>query len=144
MKKIFVFLMLLATLSCSSQNDGAKNACQYVRELMNNQAANIVSVDVVMEDSVLTPYVYMYNDIASDSLLYAGMDMQKSWIMDKDWNDSLKQMPQYKGKWRKAYMIKVTMKSTQKLVHRVMMGDDGTTPQASSDDMQKLFNAFTK
>lgn len=142
MKKYLFFLMLLTTVSCSSQNEGERNACQFVRELMNDQAANIQSVEVEKVDSVMTPYIYMYNELKGDDLVKAGFDINKSWVMLPEFSDSIKQNPKYKGKWRKAYMIKVTMKSSKKVIKRVMMDDDETTPQISSDDLLKETNQF--
>jgi hypothetical protein len=144
MKKYLFFLMLLITVSCSSQNEGERNACQFVRELMIDQAANIQSVEVVKVDSVMTPYVYMYNELKGDDHINAGFDIANSWLMDPENSDSLKQEPKYKKKWRKAYMVEVTMKSSKKLIYRVMMGDDGTTPQITSEEMRKEIKDFFK
>ena len=142
MKKIMFLLMAMVALSCSSQNKGDENACQFVRELMNDQAANIQSVEVEKVDSVMTPYIYMYNELKGDDLLKAGFDINKSWLMFPEYSDSLKHLPKYKSKWRKAYMIKVTMKSSKKVIKRVMMDDDETTPKISSDDLLKETNQF--
>lgn len=142
MKKMMFLFMAIAVLSCSSQNKGDENACQFVRELLVEQASNIQSVDIAKEDSVMTPYIYMYNEFKDDELVTAGFDIPKSWFMDKEYTDSLKQLPKYKSKWRKAYMIEVTMKSSRTLTYRVMMDDDGITPRLSQEDMIKETNRF--
>ena len=131
MKKIFVFIMLLITLSCSSQNDGAKNACQYVREQMNDQAENIKSMEVVREDSVLDPYIAILNN---NDDWQEKLDAQHSWIMMDEYCDSLKQLPKYKDKWHKAYIIEVTMKSSKVLTYRVCMEKNGITPQMTAQE----------
>jgi uncharacterized protein YxeA len=161
MKKIAtITIMLLVVVACQqSKNDQAgDNAIQYVREQLNYQKENIKSVEVTHEDSVLFDKMltfvasdvkmqhvnYLGNDISLkdywcylDSIDKMMVDYTKSWIIDKEWSDSLKQLPKYKDMWHKAFIIEVTMKSNKTLVYRVCMEKDGITPLATSEEFMK-------
>ena len=161
MKKIAtVTIMLLVLVGCQQSKYGqaGENAIQYVREQMNDQKDNIKSVEITMEDSVLSTILlsfattelylqntkYLGDEISRDhyhafvdSIDRMMTDVTRSWIMDREWNDSLKQLPKYKNSWRKAFMIEVTMKSNQTLTYRICMDQDGTTPSMTSDQFMK-------
>ena len=161
MKKIAtITIMLLILISCQqSKNDQAgDNAIQYVREQLNDQKENIKSVEVTLEDSVLFDKMlalvasdvnmqhvnYLGNDISLkeyrcylDSIDRMMNDYTKSWIMDKEWSDSLKQLPKYKDTWHKAFIVEVTMKSNKTLAYRVCMEKDGITPLITSEEYMK-------
>ena len=161
MKKIAtITIMLLMLVACQqSKNDQAgDNAIQYVREQLNDQKENIKSVEVTLEDSVLFDKMlalvasdvnmqhvnYLGNDISLkeyhcylDSIDRMMNDYTKSWIMDKEWSDSLKQLPKYKDTWHKAFIVEVTMKSNKTLAYRVCMEKDGITPLITSEEYMK-------
>ena len=168
MKKLLFTSIVIALLTaCSEADQGKRNACQYVREQIPNQADNIKSVEVVGEDSVLTTLLLSFgaseiyiektkfydNEISreewqafSDSMMTVGSDVTHSWFMVKATNDSLRQLPKYKGSWRKAYQVEVTMKSGAKKQYRVCMDQDGVTPSMTADEIIKksedFYNAF--
>ena len=168
MKKVLLFITLLATITaCSTEHTGRENACQYVREQMPLQAENIKKVEVIDEESVLTTLLlsfgiseiyiekskYISNEITNDkwfafrdSMMTVGFDVRKAWIMDKITNDSLRLLPKYRGSWRKAYTVEVTMKSGANEQYRVCMDKDGVTPVATNDEIIKkskeFFDAF--
>lgn len=164
MKKALLVITLLATITaCNTEHTGEENACQYVREQMPLQADNIRSVEVIGEDSVLTTFLLSFgtseiyteknklldNEITSsqwmafiDSMMTVGGDVTQSWIMDKTINDSLRLLPKYRGSWRKAYMVRVTMKSGATEQHRVCMDKDGVTPVMTADKIIKESKVF--
>lgn len=171
MKKLLLIIMVILTVltSCNMNQakygQGGENACQYVREQMPEQAANIKNIEVLKEDSVLSPLMisfgtseiyskrsdYYGGDITieelhtfTDSMLSVAFDSQRSWIMDKEWNDSLKQLSKYKGSWRKAYLVEVTMKSGAVSQERVCMNEDGITPIITSTQFKKSIDGFIK
>ena len=165
MKKMMYLLAVIMMVACGETDQGRKNACQYVREQMPDQIANIKSVEVVKEDSVLSPFIislgtseihsmrgdYYGGDITieewhvyQDSMLTIGLDAQRSWVMDKEWSDSLKQLPKYKESWRKAYLVEVTMKSGAIKQYRVCMDEAGTTPFMTIEQFQPKLDDFLK
>ena len=165
MKKLLFASIIALLTACSEADQGKHNACQYVREQIPQQTDNIKSVEVVGEDSVLSPLMIKFgvseiyskhgdfydNDITIeewhaylDSMLSIGLDSQRSWIMNKEWNDSLKQMSKYQGSWRKAYWVEVTMKSGATKQYRVCMNEDGITPSMSFEQFQIELDDFMK
>jgi hypothetical protein len=171
MKKLLLFIMvILAVLTSCNTNQtkygqGGENACQYVREQMPEQDANIKNIEAIKEDSVLSPLMisfgtseiyskrsdYYGGDITieelhtfTDSMLSVAFDSQRSWIMDKEWNDSLKQLSKYKGSWRRAYLVEVTMKSGAVSQERVCMNEDGITPSTTYSKLKKSLDEFMK
>ena len=167
MKKILLATVIAILTASSEADQGKQNACKYVREQIPQQADNIKSVEVIGVDSVLTTLLLSFgaseiytektklldNEISSDqwltfvdSMMTVGSDVTHSWIMDKSDNDSLRLLPKYKGSWRKAYMVQVTMKSGATKQYRVCMDQDGVTPAMTADDIVKkseeFYNAF--
>lgn len=166
MRKVLLFIALLALVSCSEKNQkhdqGGENACQYIREKFPELREDIQSVDVVYDDSVMV-LLYKTLDIYEeqhkcfdnkitikqlrayrDSMQNIYFDVMRSWVMDKKDNDSLRHLSKYKGLWRKAYLIEVTMKSSKTSQYRVSMDEDGTTPSMTSDEFYKSSESFYK
>lgn len=165
MKKMIHLLAITILAACSETDQGRQNACQYVREQMPEQMVNIKRVEVVKEDSVLSPFIislgvsdiyskrgdYYGGDITieqwhayTDSMLTLCFDFNNSWIMDKERTDSLKQLPKYRDSWRKAYLVEVIMKSGATKQYRVCMNEDGITPSMTSEEYIKRLDEFTK
>lgn len=165
MKKVMLLIMAVAIIACGETDQGRKNACQYVREQMPEQLVNIKSVEVVKVDSVISPFTislgtseihsmrsdYYGGGIAieewraySDSMLSIGLDAERSWIMLKEWNDSLKMLSKYTELWRKAYLVEVTMKSGAIKQYRVCMNEDGITPFMTFEQFKPKLDEFLK
>ena len=168
MKKVLLSITLLATIAaCNTEHPGKENACQYVREQMPLQANNIKSVEVIGEDSVLTTLLLSFgtseiyiekskhinNEITDDqwfafrdSMMTIGFNVRASWTMYKTTNDSLRLLPKYRGSWRKAYTVEVTMKSGATEQYRVCMDKDGVTPVSTNNEIitksKEFFDAF--
>ena len=166
MRKVLFLIALLAMVSCnnnqSNYDQGGENACQYIREKFPELRDDIQSVDVVYDDSVM---VWLYKSLEiyevhqkyfdnkitieqlrayRDSMQNIYFDVMRSWVMDKKDNDSLRHLSKYKGLWRKAYLIEVTMKSSKTSQYRVSMDEDGTTPSMTSDEFYKSSESFYK
>ena len=162
MKNIFLLIVLVALTACDTSQfkygQGGINACQYVREQMQDQSVNIKNIEVIREDSVLSPLIILigkteiykksidlYDGLIAnkqwqeyiDSMVIVGYDVQRSWIMDKRDCDSLKQLSKYHGSWRKAYIVEVTMKSNTSKQYRVCMNEDGVTPSMTAEEYLK-------
>ena len=170
MREMFLLIMMSIVLTACNTDQmkygqGGRNACQYVREQMSDQATNIKSVEITKEDSVLSPLIIifgkteiyqkridLYEGIITngqlreyiDSMTTVCLDIQRSWIMDKELSDSLKQLPKYQESWRKAYWIEVTMKSNTTKQYRICMDEDGVTPSMTSEEFLKIQDEYMK
>lgn len=159
---IFAVMIVAAIVGCSQEkskcDQAGENAIQYLYEQMTEKREDVKSVEIVKEDSVLGGFMlsilemevsseyskYLFNEISTsqfrefhDSMRTLFFDIANSWIMDKNENDSLKQLLKYRDKWRKAYLLEVTMKSNKKLQDRVCMDSDGVTPLMTIDESIK-------
>ena len=166
-KKVLLSISaLLVIAGCGEGNSnkygkGGENACQYIREQIPNQAENIASINVVGEDSVLTDITFNqvkfakagsefwkgklstegYQKIIDEEyqVLY---DIKMSWIAPDVVGDSLRKLDKYNGYWRKAYVVKVTMKSGVTKEPRVLMDTDGLTPRLLEKDFVKSLDEY--
>ena len=137
---------------------GEKNAAQYVRELIPEQADNIASIETIAEDSLLSLVGFGFAEMEMskqgsamlagtitpeqylaiiDSVSNAATDVANSWQFSAVVNDSLKTLAKYNGLWRKAYTVRVTMKSGTTKELRVLMDQDGITPSMNEREMQQ-------
>ena len=171
MKKVLLSITaLLVIAGCGEGNGsnygkGGENACQFVREQIPNQAENIASINVVGEDSVLSDIILSFNQVkiakaGSDfwkgtlsredylkiideesQVLY---DIKMSWIAPDVAGDSLRKLDKYNSSWRKAYVVKVTMKSGDTKEPRVLMDMDGLTPRLLEMDFIKSLDEYDR
>ena len=167
MKKILLSIAVLMMTACNGSKYGmaGDNAIQYVYEQMSDKRADINSVEIIKEDSVLSPILlsfgtteiysertkYLGGEVSieqysafKDSMMIMEGDVAKSWVMDKEWTDSLKKLPKYDGAWRKAFWLEVTMKSNQKLQYRMCLDQDGVTPYTNADGFMKEHQNFVE
>lgn len=165
MKKVFLVMMMAATVACSTQqkkNDpGKENVCQFVREQVPELREDIASVDVIAEDSLLSDVglmfassellrmssAYLKEEVSKqefqaliDSIAHEVTEVGYSWQFGKVANDSLRKLEKYGGIWRKVYTVRVTMKSGTTKELRVMMDDDGITPRMMERDMKETLD----
>lgn len=169
-KSVLIIVLLVVTMiACNTEQskygEGGRNACQYIREKLTEQVDNIQNVEVIGEDSMLSPYLLSLGTVEiysrhsdfygkeitieqwhtfTDSMMTLGMDVTHTWLMDKNYNDSLRQLSKYHGLWRKAYLVEVTMKSGKNLNYRVCMNEDGITPYITQDEFMKKREDFMK
>ena len=171
MKKVLLSITALLVIAGCGEGNGSKygkggeNACQYVREQIPNQTENIASINVVGEDSVLTDNILAFNQVkfakaGSDfwkgtlsredyqkiideesQVLY---DIKMSWIAPDVAGDSLRKLDKYNSSWRKAYVVKVTMKSGDTKEPRVLMDMDGLTPRLLEMDFIKSLDEYDR
>lgn len=168
MKKAFLFIIAAMLIGCQGGNgfgQGGKNAAQYVKEQVPNQADNIASIETIAEDSLLCDMGFSFAEMQLskkglelmqgtikaeeyealiDSISHAATDITYSWQFSDVVNDSLMKLPQYEFLWRKAYTVRVTMKSGDTREPRVLMDNDGITPRMMEVDMQKAIEDHTK
>lgn len=166
MKKLLTIILVLITISCSSKfGQGGNNACQYVKEQVPGLANDIASIEVIKEDSLLSDAGMVYGEVLLarscaeyqegklskdtlrdiiDSLSNNATDISYSWRFSTVINDSLKTLAKYENQWRKAYTVRITMKSGDTKEPRVLMDNDGTTPRMMERDMEKAIEEFTK
>lgn len=167
MKKVLLFVMMCVTIGCSQSKygQGGDNACQFVKEQTSGQSADINTIEVIHEDSLLSDAGLTIADVTLakscaefkqgkmskeaftaviDSLSNAATDVYYSWKYSIVANDSLKKLPKYGHLWRKVYTVKVTMKSGVTKEPRVLMDNDGVTPRMLEKDIEKTLDEFTK
>ena len=165
MRKLFFIIIIAATFTaCRNQyGTGGSNAAQYVREKHPEQAANIESIEAVDEDSLLTdlPLTYGRVEFAKAGLEYVQGNMTRkqyesivdsteniiydikcSWLAGLVDNDSLRKLEKYDGAWRKAYTVRVTMKSSITKDIRVLMDNDGLTPRATEGEFMAQLDEY--
>lgn len=149
---IAVFLTLTG---CNEYGIGGKNACMFVKEREPVLCEFFKDVEVIEEDSLLYDLAlgnlalseqlnaFLKKEINKerfseiiDSLSEVVTDVEYSWI-SRSVNDSLRLLPKYDGMWRKAYTVKITMKSGTVKKTRVLMDRDGKTPRMMESDMVK-------
>ena len=144
---------------------GRRNAAQYVKEQVPEQADNIASIETIAEDSLLSDMGFSFAEIRLskkglelmqgiikadeyeaiiDSISHAATDITYSWQFSDVVNDSLMKLPQYEWLWRKVYTVRVTMKSGDTRKLRVLMERDGITPRMMERDMQQIIEDHTK
>ena len=169
MKKVLLIVIAAILVGCQGVGNkfgqGGKNAAQYVREQVPEQADNIASIETIYEDSLLCDIGFSFAEIQLskkslelmqgtikpaeyetliDSISQAATDITYSWQFSDVVNDSLMKLPQYDGLWRKAYTVRVTMKSGDTREIRVLMDNDGITPRMMERDMQKAIEDHNK
>ena len=167
MKRIVSITIALMMVSCNNSNfgRGGDNAEQFVREKAVLVRDDIASVETVREDSVLGDIGigfqtmqllkagtnYLQDNITRDE--YAQIineatllikDIQDCWDNPSVAGDSLRSLGKYSGMWRKAYTVEVTMKSSVKKTHVVLMDKDGTTPRMTERDFASRLDDFSR
>lgn len=168
MKKALSIIFAAMLIGCHGGNGfgkGGKNAAQYVKEQIPEQADNIASIETIAEDSLLSDMGFSFAEMQLskkgfelmqgmikakeyealiDSISHAATDITYSWQFSDVVNDSLMKLPQYEFLWRKAYTVRVTMKSGDTREPRVLMDNDGITPRMMEVDMRKAIEDHTK
>lgn len=159
MKKIFIFAVTaLMAVGCNNGeqkknvDEGARNACQYVKEQLKVSSEDIESIeaaggeytmsndfllvhdggDIVMKCSRFVEGTMKRAEFKSfvDSVANAVNDIKNVWEgCSKETVDSLKMLEKYMNYWRKTYDVSVTMKSGTSHSYRVVMDSDEVTPQ---------------
>lgn len=151
MKKVLFLLLAMASMmACNSEQNkygiGGQNACQFVKEKVANQSDNIKNIEVIAEDSLLSDIGLTFATIRASNIkaaYYAGMipynemsrvlDSCKAELMyvEQSWKYGTvsKKLKKFEYQWRKAYTVRVTMKSTVTKETRVLMDHDGITPR---------------
>ena len=168
-KNVCAVIALFAILVGCSQSkmkygQGGENACQFVKEQIPELRDDIKSVEVIAEDSLLSDIGMLFGDreltrqgtaflkgeiskdelkATIDSISNAATDVEYSWRFSSVINDSLRQLGKYEGMWRKAYTVKVTMKSGVTKEPRVLMDNDGKTPRMLERDMERAVEEHT-
>jgi len=71
-------------------------------------------------------------------------DIKMSWIAPDVAGDSLRKLDKYNSSWRKAYVVKVTMKSGDTKEPRVLMDMDGLTPRLLEMDFIKSLDEYDR
>lgn len=168
MNKIVSIAIMMLLFGCgpigSKYGQGGDNACQYVKEQVPGLRDDIANIEVIEEDSLLSDIGMMFGETLLarssmefqegklskerftsiiDSVAHDATDVSYSWRFSNVVNDSLKALPRYKGQWRKAYTVRVTMKSGITKEPRVLMDNDGVTPRMIERDMEKAIEDFT-
>ena len=168
MKKALSIIFAAMLIGCQGGNgfgQGGKNAAQYVKEQVPQQADNIASIETIAEDSLLCDMGFGFAEMELakkgsalmqgtikaeeyealiDSISHAATDITYSWQFSEVVNDSLMKLSKYEGLWRKAYTVRVTMKSGDPREPRVLMDNDGITPRMMEVDMQKAIEDHTR
>ncbi len=169
MKKVLSILITTILIGCQGGGNGfgqgGRNAAQYVKEQVPEQADNIASIETIAEDSLLSDMGFSFAEIRLskkglelmqgiikadeyeaiiDSISHAATDITYSWQFSDVVNDSLMKLPQYEWLWRKVYTVRVTMKSGDTRKLRVLMERDGITPRMMERDMQQIIEDHTK
>ena len=164
-------ITMLATVltACDSEKmkygQGGRNACQYVREQIPEQAENIERVEVIDEDSLLGVEYLVTGDVAVceaetdyykgrisrqrldaiiDSVARSLQDVQESWTVGIVVNDSLRRLEKYRSHWRQVYTVQVTMKSGVTKYPRVLMDRNGPTPYCMEKDVERAIAEHTQ
>ena len=165
-KYVLLFAIILFVASCVGKyGRGGKNACQFVKERVPELRDDIKSIEVMEEDSLLSDLGIMFAerqlsekgkeylegkisgkelDGFLDSVAHDASDVEFSWRFGNVVNDSLKQLKKYAGMWRKAYKVRVTMKSGTTREPHVLMDNDGVTPRMLDKDMERTIEEHTK
>ena len=154
MRKVMYFFLALALVACKNTSlkygQGGQNAIQFIKEQVPEIAQNAESIEVTSEDFLLSDIGLQFgiNEVhkaferynngeislkearsVRDSVMNGGADIEDTWNYGSVVTDSLKQLPKYKGQWRKVYTITIKMKSQTTDVIRVLMDNDGITPR---------------
>lgn len=167
MKRIVTITIALMMVSCNNSNfgRGGSNAEQFVRENAVMLRDDIASIETIREDSVLgdtgigfqtmklleagTNYLQgnitrdEYAQIINEATLLM-KDIQDCWDSPTSVGDSLRRSGKYDGMWRKAYTVEVTMKSSIKKTHVVLMDKDGTTPRMTEREFASDIDKFSR
>lgn len=169
MKKYSLVAILFILIGCSQTPSkyglGGRNACQFIKEQVQECHDDIQDIEVVAEDSLLCDLGMTFGDITLskqgsaflngeiskeelsatiDSIAMAATDVENSWRFSNIVNDSLKMLSKYDGIWRKVYTIRINMKSGTTKDFRVLMDTDGITPRMIERDMEKAIEEHTK
>ena len=159
MKKIFIFaLTALMAVGCNNReqkknvDEGAQNACQYVKEQLKVNSEDIESIEATGGEYTMSNHLLLTHDGSDivmkcsyfvegtmkraefknfvDSVANAVNDIKNVWEgCSKDAVDSLKMLEKYMSYWRKTYDVSVTMKSGTSHSYRVVMDSDDVTPE---------------
>jgi len=155
MKKVLfsIAILMMSMTACNNSpyGEGGYNACQFVKEQVPELRNDIVSVEVIAEDSLLSDIgltfasgraakiknaynegriSYNEMDRVLDSCKAELMAVEQSW----KYGTVSKRIKKYKNQWRKVYTVKVMMKSGIIKTPRVLMEQDGLTPQKIESD----------
>ena len=167
MKKTISIIAAAMLMGCQDGDfgQGGKNAAQYVREQVPEQADNIASIETIAEDSLLgfTSFGFAEMEMAKkgseflngtiskdeysaiiDSISNVAQDISDSWQFSAVVNDSLHKLEKYNGLWRKAYTVRVTLKNGDTKEPRVLMDEDGITPSIIEREMQRRIEEHTQ
>ena len=167
MKKIVTITIALMMVSCNNSNfgRGGENAEQFVREKAVLVRDDIASIETIREDSVLSDIGigfqtmqlldagtnYLQGNITRDDYTQTineatllMKDIQDCWDSPTSVGDSLRRSGKYDGMWRKAYTVEVTMKSSVKQTHIVLMDTDGITPRMTEREFASGLDKFSR
>lgn len=159
------FMLLLVACGHSGFGKGGSNAEQFVREKTVLVRDDIASIETIREDSVLSDIGigfqtmqlleagtnYLQGNITRDDYTQTineatllMKDIQDCWDSPTSVGDSLRRAGKYDGMWRKAYTVEVTMKSSVKQTHVVLMDTDGITPRMTEREFASCLDKFSR
>ena len=159
------FLLLLVACGQSGFGKGGENAEQFVREKAVLVRDDIASIETIREESVLSDIGigfqtmqlleagtnYLQGNITRDDYTQTineatllMKDIQDCWDSPTSVGDSLRRSGKYDGMWRKAYTVEVTMKSSVKQTHIVLMDTDGITPRMTEREFASGLDKFSR
>lgn len=159
------FMLLLVSCGQSGFGMGGSNAEQFIRENAVMLRDDIASVETIREDSVLGDIGigfqtmellkagtnYLQGNITRDDYTQTinegtllMKDIQDCWDSPTSVGDSLRRSGKYDGMWRKAYTVEVTMKSSVKKTHIVLMDTDGITPRMTEREFASGLDKFSR
>lgn len=145
-------------------DQGGVNACQFAKERIGVLSEDIASIEVVKVDTLMSD-IYLgwgnmkmlksasafLNDKMSRKEYKAVLDSMSneinnvtySWQFGSSVNDSLRNIEELQGCWRKVYTISVKMKSGTTKEIRVMMDNDGIKPRMTESEMVRKINEIS-
>lgn len=147
-------MLVFATIvSCDNKDNGASNASKYAEESTFSKMEGVKSIEVTAIDSVLTDemmdessFIALADKVTAgtvpeerlretaDSLHEIGRDIYLTWN-GGDRKDAVR--AKYPGRWRILYTITATLESGAKKSIRVMMKEDGVTPDMTEDEFKQ-------
>lgn len=172
MKKILVLFLAVGFFACSNQpvvsqvdeqpvDEGAVNTELYVYSLVDSSL--IDSIRVAQDEYVIADIMLGFKN--NEMLRKTGQFFEESLSLE-DYeasvdtfgtmlddavnsiaygnilNDSLRQLPQYDGAWRKTYKADVWMKDGRHRTIRVVMDSDSITPRCLERDYRGKFKDY--
>lgn len=166
MRKYSFIVLALFFFGCvqavNKYGQGGENALQFVRALALEMQEDVISAEIVNEETLLTDRMlslgqaqfatassnYAQGKISRaqyqylvDSTSLALQDVRNSWQKSNAVNDSLKTLVKYKYNWAKVYTLNVKLGNGETGDIRVLMDKDGITPLMTElqfeDQLQK-------